>query len=822
LARGDDLMRRPGGLGPAGGRPAAPLVRRSSKTRRRPRRRSGFGAEWRRSGLLLLLVTVALSIHGPAESRAQPGEAASCPRQRIDTSYATRVGRALASGHDVWGEALLRSRRGATFDRIVGLLKPLLLVGRPAGTRADRLTDSGVYYVPLAQPSDVRGALSVALHVADGSQIVSERGNRVRLSISVGSAGGERYGSCLTRLSTAKLVDGYLPILETGYVDGSGASYRQESFVARIPETPSQVSFVRLTVASRSNAVRVRFTESGGRLEAVGGRLLRQGKTLGFFSAGGTLLGSSIVYGVPAHEARTIYFARFVTPSSSAELTLDEATYEAARQSVVAYWQQRLSEGTEFVVPEQRVLEAERGLLVQNLLMTWRYSLGNDYEEYSFPESVDTAEVMGEYGFEAVERAMLRAAFMRPLAIYPNLEISEKLLGLGLHYERFADRALVDEAGPLFRGYLASLRRQLATNPHGILNRERYSSDLPDRVYGLNTQAVVWQGLLSMQRVWARTGHADLASSAETLARRLGRGLRAAMRASERRLPDGSLFLPVKLLDGETPYEAVTASRPGSYWNLVIPYVLASGLIAPRSPEAKGVFRYMQTHGSRFLGLVRSAAFAVYRYPPPVFPTSGSNEVYGLNVARFLADNDLPDQLVLSLYGQLAAAMTPRTHLAGEAASIAPIPGEYYRRMYLPPNNTANASFLEKLRLMLVHEARDASGRARGLELAFATPRAWLEPGRRIEVRQAPTAFGPVSYTIASSKGSVAVTLNVPSRAPLQTLRLRLRLPHAQRIASVSLNGRPFSRFSSSNATIDLSGLTGSLEIAVKVTARAS
>jgi hypothetical protein len=142
--------------------------------------------------------------------------------------------------------------------------------------------------------------------------------------------------------------------------------------------------------------------------------------------------------------------------------------------------------------------------------------------------------------------------------------------------------------------------------------------------------------------------------------------------------------------------------------------------------------------------------------------------------------------------------------------------------MYLPPNNTANASFLEKLRLMLVHEARDASGRARGLELAFATPRAWLEPGRRIEVRQAPTAFGPVSYTIASSKGSVAVTLNVPSRARLQTLRLRLRLPHAQRIASVSLNGRPFSRFSSSNATIDLSGLTGSLEIAVKVPTRAS
>ena len=50
--------------------------------------------------------------------------------------------------------------------------------------------------------------------------------------------------------------------------------------------------------------------------------------------------------------------------------------------------------------------------------------------------------------------------------------------------------------------------------------------------------------------------------------------------------------------------------------------------------------------------------------------------------------------------------------------------------MYLPPNGAADAAFLETLRLMLVHETRDADGRPVGLRLAEATPRAWLAAGR--------------------------------------------------------------------------------------------
>ena len=120
-----------------------------------------------------------------------------------------------------------------------------------------------------------------------------------------------------------------------------------------------------------------------------------------------------------------------------------------------------------------------------------------------------------------------------------------------------------------------------------------------------------------MATVWAETGHQTLAKDARSLAERLEQGLRAAIRASQRRLPDGSLFVPARLLDDERPYRSVTESRAGSYWNLVTPYAFASGLFAPGSPEANGVIRYLLLHGSRLLGLVRAGAYSLYGLDAP-------------------------------------------------------------------------------------------------------------------------------------------------------------------------------------------------------------
>ena len=770
---------------------------------------------------LVLLCSAAATLvvcAAAAGDAAQAPGRETCSLPPLTSGYVQRVMRTLRARQDVWGNALLTSPSGPTYEGASGYLNPLLLA---KGAKGASLTDSGVHYVPFSGQVGIAGSGSMALHVADGSQLVAQRSAGRSLTIAVGRGGRERYGSCASRLETPRLFDGYLPALETRYVDAVGVRYRQQSFAARIAHTRSLVSFVRLSADARDAAstTTVRFVPSEPGLAAHGTQIGRGDDTQLVFGPGGHFDGSSVTYELQAGDERAIYVAWLNVPSPTRSLTLDRTTYEAARETVMRHWQARLAEGMTIEVPERRVLDAQRSLLIQNLALTWRYSLGNPYQQFSYPEGIDVAQVMGTHGFGDVSRAILLRSLEQEPTRYPNWKIAQKLVGSALHFRLYRDRSYVQQATPVLRSYVAALGRQIRGNPRGMLERERFSSDIKDSVFGLHSQAVAWQGLAGMARVWRETGYASLASTSEALAARLEGGLRWAVRRSQQRLSDGSLFIPARLLDPEKPYGSVIETRSGGYWNLVMPYALASGLFAPGSREANGALRYMLLHGSRLLGLVRAGAYSLYGLSS-AYPTSGVNPVYGLNVARFLADNDRPDQLVLSLYGQLAAGMAPGTFVSGEGLSVAPLARGYHRSMYLPPNGASNASFVETLRLMLVHETRDREGKSRGLELAYSTPRAWLRPGARISVRSAPTTFGLLSFVIRSTTTSLHVSVDLPTRAMPRTVSLRLRLPRGNRISEVTLAGRPYARFDVRNETIDLSGRSGHLELVIGVEKR--
>ncbi len=119
------------------------------------------------------------------------------------------------------------------------------------------------------------------------------------------------------------------------------------------------------------------------------------------------------------------------------------------------------------------------------------------------------------------------------------------------------------------------------------------------------------------------------------------------------------------------------------------------------------------------------------------------------------------------------------------------------------------ASFLERFRHMLVMEEGDT------LWLARATPRAWLEQGKKIAVQNAPTDFGPVAYEIVSdvNNGKIAATVEMPSRNPPQAVLLRLRHPQAAAIKSVAVNGRPWTDFDPAKELIRLHGLQGKVQV---------
>ena len=760
-----------------------------------------------RAALTIAALGAAAALVGGRADGA-PSKTNTCAAPRATAGHASRVDRALRTHHDTWGNGLLKAPDGPSYEAARRLLPPLLYARAP-GKRP--LTESGVYYVPFGQPLAARGAGSVALHVADGSQVIAERVGGRRLTILVGAKGRERYGSCLARLGAARLASGYQPIMTTTYTDASRVRYRQESFAAQASETGSLVSFIRLDIDARgasAKAVQLRLKPS-----------VRQLRRALAFSGGGTVKRNVLTYRIKRGTKRTVYLAWINYPGRRT-LAVDAGRYDRARRAVAAYWNGRLREGTEITVPERRVNDAYRNLLIQNLLLTWRYSIGNPYEQFSFPEGVDVAEVMGELGYAGVARSILRTSLTRKDVPYPNWKMGKRLVGSALHYRLTRDRAYIDGATPTLRRYVDELGRQIGSGGSGLLGRERYSSDIPDEVLGLHSQATVWQGLWAMSRVWADTGNAELARRCETLAKQLEAGIRRAVASSQRRLGDGSLFIPARLLDREPAYGSLTQAKLGSYWNLVMPYALASGIFAPESPEAEGVLKYMLRHGSRLVGLVRAGAYALYE--KPVYPVSGTDQVYGTNVARFLADGDEADQLVLSLYGSLAVGMTPNTFVSGEAASVAPLRGSHFRSMYLPPNGASNAAFLQTLRALLIHETRDSEGAPTGLELGFATPRPWLRAGRRISVRRAPTSFGPVSYSLEARSDTIRAIVEPPARPAPKTLKLRVRLPRGQRVEAVTVNGAPLvlPEGETLGETLDLSGLTGRLEVIVRYGSR--
>ncbi len=759
----------------------------------------------------------------------------SAPALALSDAYKANVEQALNSGTDLMGKAALAAPGGPSYDNVKNDLTPLMYSLAPAAS-GSYLTDSGVYYLPFGQPVGPADPGSVALHVADGSQIISTKSGNRSMRVFIGTSGAERYGECLADLATPRLRNGYLPVLDTTYRDHDGVRYQQESFATDIPGTGLLASYVKISAdpgSSHLNATQIRVQECPTcNLVQDGNRLVDSaGKTYLYFSPGATYSGGNLVYDVGlGRPSDSVYIVRVNDAAADApDVTADAGGYATALAGTSEYWNGRLAQGARFSVPEPLVMDAQRNLLIQNLFMTWRYSLGNAYEAFYQPESSDTVGTLGAYGFTDAYQASLQA--LLPLSKGSdrrNWEEGEKLFHAADYYRLTGDKAFIESNDAAYAGYAADLAAQQAADPNGLLEPQQYSSDINHDVYGLHQIGVAIKGLKAMLGVWHDIGRQDLVDTYTPVAASLETAFGSAVSASSATLPDGSLFTPADLLDGTGPFDPITATTLGGYWNLVAWYGFAAGAYAPGSPQAQATLKYAYDHGSRLLGLLRARDSAV-------------DDVYGVEQTNFLADNDQADQLVLSLYGKLAAGMTRGTFVAGESDNIGPIatkwplqsgycaigqpctppsahdgwtPDEYYRAMYQAPNGANNTMFLDTLHQMLVHEVDDANVAPVGLQLAFATPRAWLADGKTISVEGAPTAFGPLSYRIHSqlSHHLVTAAVDVPAHAPA-SLQLRLRVPAGNTLTVVTVNGRPVPGVDRASGTIDLSGMSGPLRV---------
>jgi hypothetical protein len=783
-----------------------------------------------------------LGTSGAGASTASLDQPGRCQPLGLGREYVASVDAALRSKVDVWGNRLLARSGGPTYRSVKGFLKPLLLVGHPAGRVGTRLTESGVYYVPMGEPggrsfADGGRIEPFALHVADGSQLLSRQANGRSATIFVGASGGERYGSCLSRLGEPRLAEGYLPVLAVSYADSEGVRYLQESLVARDRATGALASFVRIEArrgTSGREATEIRVAVSDPALMATRDELRSAGRTVLAFSPGATIdRGDGLRYRLDLTDSEpdVVYLVRPIDPTPGRPRA-DATAFTTARSAAVAAWKLRLAEGARIEVPEPLVMDALRNLLVQNLQLAWHYSVGNAYEAFYQPESSAAVIRLAEYGFLRDAREALETLLPKSRGRSTNWEQGEKLAAGAAYYLLSGDASFLRRHTPAYARYARDFATRRAANPDGLLDKQRYSGDINERVYGLHHQSRAWRGLRDMAYVWGIAGRRELARRYAGEARLFARSLRTAIARSSTRVSGRETFVPVELLATPKvpPWDPVTATRGGSYWNLVAPYGWASGILPRGSALAREVLEYARRRGSSLLGLVR------FDYYPtgvgkvrcdglPGLKTPGANDVYGVHRVHFLADLDRPDLLVLTLYAKLAHGMTRGTFIAGEGDTIGPLlpgacaqipDGEYFRSMYLPPSSANNDLLLATLREQLVHWFAREDGRPYGLEIAYATPRAWLAHGKRIAVRGLPTPFGRLSYAIESRirDGYLTVELTVPGRRRIGELGLRVRVPASKRVVRARI-GR--TTLAPAGETFDLTGRSGRLTMRVFV-----
>ena len=94
------------------------------------------------------------------------------------------------------------------------------------------------------------------------------------------------------------------------------------------------------------------------------------------------------------------------------------------------------------------------------------------------------------------------------------------------------------------------------------------------------------------------------------------------------------------------------------------------------------------------------------------------------------------------------------------------------------------------------------------LYLGQALPRYWLTQGQRVGIDRAASHFGPLSLWITSrvDQGEIRATVTPPERNRPKTIFLRLRHPEAKPIQSVTLNGKAYDKFNAQKEWIVLPG----------------
>jgi len=486
--------------------------------------------------------------------------------------------------------------------------------------------------------------------------------------------------------------------------------------------------------------------------------------------------------------------------------TLARVKVEERLATFREFWGRELNRNAQFVVPEPRIRDAYRACLAYNLLLTDRdpktgllmpHPDATAYEYVWAGDSGVIVQAMDRLGYHAEAQAYLDYFLDRQGARKPDGEVESGegffsgdapprwmcdngfvLWAMAEHYKLTANAAWLRRVAPnLIKGCDWIIRERARTKKLEGAEKPRHFGLLPKGApsdigtwdYWYWTDTYSYMGLRGTADALADIGMKDEAARLSAEADDYRACIRDSLDRSINRDAKPPFVPPSPYLNGMPTADLLQQT----WYTISSPiYMVEAGLIGPRDPEAGWIGEWLERLGL-YTGL---SAFG----PGGVDP----HYVYNQSLSQLLRGET--DKFVWTFYSLAAYGQSRGTYATIECQNLVTGSNGDAWDANRQPHMHSNSRFLDMVRIALVLEEGDT------LHLLAGTPTGWLAPGKQIEVKSAPTYFGPVSLKAESDEAAkkVQFTVEPPTRRPAD-LVLHVRPPSSYgAILDATVNGK--------------------------------
>ncbi len=730
-------------------------------------------------------------------------------RRRPGTDVSSRVG----------------ARAEQTLDRATSEI-PALSKTFNNGRHPYRYVPLGLYGLREKIALEFNGNLFVSKHgtklFADELTRLQWEGDKIRFRIGTNSDYRERENS-----ANQHMLEDVLPIVETSWIT-NGIEVREEAFATSLSD--AVIALVRLQLKNRTDKPKV----PGLSLAiAPSEPLCRKGDLLAVCSNGNLRAvqrgdwNSSLAPG----ETNTLYLYVPVRTFSDhdEQVKIAALDYDSERSRIVAVWRTLTAGGMTLHVPDENINRLWRGSLLHMLISvqqdakTGLYMLPcGTYDYNMFLNETDMQiRLLNQRGLHSLSQTFLQpmldlqgskpfpGLFKETAAIFHGIKVDDAhdytnsgynlnhgwtLWTLAEHYWYSRDHEwLKTNWGRILRGADWIVSERKATD-NGLLPAGQLE-DVEEFQQWFAVNGYAYKGLAAVAKL-AQDVDAAQADRLSREAAAYRKDIRAAVQKA-------MATTPVVRLHDDTwipsipSHPALHGRELGWIRNILYgPHALVDcGVIDAEEGWTTWILQDLEAN--LFMG---PESFSVSEQD--WFSRGGiALQPNLVNTAMtYLVRGDAPMSL-RAFFNTFAVSYYPDINAFTEwVPSFGRSGGPFYK-------TSDEAGFLTWLRMFLVREEGDT------LQLAYGTPRRWFEDGGKVEIRDASTFLGKVSYTIESHAASGYIDTLVDG--PPHATTIRIRHPQGHKIERVEYNHANWTHFNGDRELITLPDTSGPIQLRV-------